>query len=304
MLFPNPDMLFYIAMADAYAAAVEYNRKLRDECLKFQRYFNHPTHGLWAGAYTDDTEMSVANAKVLIRYYGENFTPLMFADAYVGEFQRGGRRKGYSKEFQKILEKVNFGLELLAELKNDSVQNGAAMRSVPFGVLPTIEQVLEVSTLQACITHSTPEGRFSARVVALMSHASLYEDLPLTDLGRYCKQHLPQEDLQRFGYVFDNPWSGGEVKKSLLGASVAITTVHAVVDVLAREKSLMDILKRVIIWGGDTDSVAAIAWGIASARYQKEVLPVFMKRDLEGPGKDFERKHLQVMGILLMNKYK
>lgn len=309
MRHPNPGMLLYIAMADAYAAAVEYiklpeRNPLRDEALTFQRYLAHPTHGNPPGTYTDDTEMSVANSQVLL-YHKYPFTPLMFADAYVSEFKRGGQRKGYSKGFQGVLEKVHNGMELLKELSrsNKSVKNGAAMRSVPLGILPTIEQVLEMTTLQACITHSSPEGRFSARAVALMSHAALYEDLPLAYLGHYCKSLLPQEDLQRFGYVFDQPWPGGQVTE-MPGASVAITTVQAVVSVLAQENSLMDILKRVIIWGGDTDSVAAIAWGIASARYQHEKLPEFMKRDLEGGSRRTGAAYLRYLGNQLMNRHK
>ena len=38
MRYSNPQMPIYIAMADAYAVAVEYNPKLRDECLRFKRY--------------------------------------------------------------------------------------------------------------------------------------------------------------------------------------------------------------------------------------------------------------------------
>ena len=306
MRHSNPDMLFYIAMADAYAAAVEYiklpeRNALRDECLAFQKYLAHPTHGNPPGTYTDDTEMSVANTRVIL-HNNEPFTPLMFAEEYVREFQRGGRRKGYSRGFQAILETVRTGAELLAKIRPDSTKNGAAMRAVPFGVLPTVEQALNVATLQARITHDTPEGRFSARAVALMSHAALYEDLPLSDLGEYCQKYLPEEDLKSFGYVFSQPWPEKPVK-SLPEVSVAISTVHAVVDVLVRENSLMGILKRIIEWGGDTDSVAAIAWGIASARYQNEKLPLFLKLDLEGGNKRLEVDCLRVLGVLLMHKY-
>lgn len=299
----NPNMLLYIGMGDAYAAAVEYNNTLHDACLMFQQYLSHPTHRNVPGTYTDDTEMSAANAKVLLQY-DEPFRPLMFADAYVHEFRRGGCRNGYSRGFQGVLERVHSGNEFLLTVRPDSNKNGAAMRSVPFGVLPTVEQVLAVATLQARITHDTLEGRFSARAVALMSHAVLYEDMIfLPDLGEYCKQHLPKGDVNCFGYVFDEPWSKGPVKE-YHGASVAITTVHAVVDVLARENSLMGIMKRIITWGGDTDSVAAIAWGIASARYQDEKLPAFMERDLEGGNSKTGAVYLRLLGEKLMYKYR
>lgn len=305
MRYSNPKMLLYIAMADAYASAVEYNDKLLKECLKLEGYLAHPDpkHGNnRAGFYSDDAEMSAANAKVLVRY-DEPFIPLMFANAYVSEFIRGGCRDGYSRKFQAILEGVSTGEELLAAIKPDSNKNGAAMRSVPFGVLPTIEEVLEAATLQARITHDTPEGRFSARAVALMSHAALYESTHLSALGNYCRYYLPKEDRKEYGHIFLQPWSEGPVK-SMQGASVAITTVHAVVDVLARENSLLGILSRIIRWGGDTDSVAAIAWGIASARYQSEIIPLFMDRDLEGGSALTGAPYLLALGEQLMNKYK
>lgn len=301
MRYSNPNMLVYIAMADAYAVAVEYNNALESKCLEFQGYLAHPTHGLRPGTYTDDTEMSVANTQVLLQY-NEPFSSLMFAEAYVLEFQRGGCRKGYSRGFQAVLERVHTGAELLSAIRPDSIKNGAAMRSVPFGILPKIERVLEVATLQASVTHDTPEGRFSARAVALMSYAALYEEIPLPGLGGYCQQYLPEEDRRYFGHVFSQPWPGGPVKSSL-GVSVAIATVQAVATVLAQENSLMGILKQIIKWGGDTDSVAAIAWGIASARYQNEQLPLFMVRDLEGGSDLTGVPHLRKLGTLLMYKY-
>jgi ADP-ribosyl-[dinitrogen reductase] hydrolase len=301
MRFSNPDMLVYIAMADAYAVAVEYNRTLEENCLEFKGYLAHPKHGLTAGSYTDDTEMSVANAKVLIQ--NGPFDKLVFADAYVKEFHYGGRRKGYSKGFQSVLEEVHTGAELLKKLKghNYSVKNGAAMRAVPFGVLQTMEKVLEVATLQASVTHDTPEGRFSARAVALMSHFALHENISPPGLGEHCQWYLPEED-KYFRYVLTHPWPGGPVQASP-GTSVAIATVQAVATVLAQEKSLMGILRQVIKWGGDTDSVAAIAWGIASAKYQGEKLPAFMERDLEGSSYTSKAQYLRELGARLMDKY-
>lgn len=306
MLHRNPGVLVRVGVADAYAEAVEYiklpeRNALRDEALTFQRYLPHPTHGLAASSYSDDTQMTVANTRVLVRCGDDSLDPWLFADEYVYEFNYGGRRKGYSKGLQGILERVQTGAELIRELKPDSVKNGAAMRSVVFGVLPTISRVLSAATIQASITHDTAEGRFSARAVALMSHAALYEDIPLSCLGNYCQFCLPLADSQKFGYVFSQPWPGGQV--GLAGTSSAITTVHAVVSVLAQENSLMGILRQVIEWGGDTDSVASIAWGIASARYQDEKLPEFMERDLEGGSERTGVKYLRGWGEALMNSY-
>ncbi len=56
----------------------------------------------------------------------------------------------------------------------------------------------------------------------------------------------------------------------------------------------MGIMRQTIEWGGDTDSVAAIAWGIASARYPDEKLPEFFDRDLENG--TYGRDYLSTLG--------
>ena len=304
MLFPNNAQLLYIAMADAYAMATEYIKRPRDEAthlaaLEFERYVAHPTHtDHKASHYTDDAEMSCANAQVLIRC-GHEAIPLDFANAYVAEFARGGRRTGYSRGFQSILERVTSGAELVSVLRPDSKKNGAAMRAVPLGVLRDPATCVRLATMQARITHDTPEGRLSARAVALMSHYALYEPGPLSDLPAFCLDCLPKEDTQRFGDVFRRLWNAGPVT-STATHSVGVTTVHAVVTLLAREKSLMAMLEQVIRWGGDTDSVAAIAWGIASARMQDERLPDFLERDLESGSPHTGAAYLRALGTQLM----
>lgn len=304
----NDRMLLFIGMADAFAAASEYltgvnEQFMRYACLKFKCYCGHPTHGLRASFYTDDTEMSVANARVLIDRGVSELSPLVFASAWFHEFQMGGRRKGYSKGFQNLLENANSGYELLKSISSDSDKNGAAMRSVPFGVLPNIEELLRVATFQAIITHNTPPAAFSARVVALMSHFTLYEDAPFSKLPEYCLANLPKDDVNVFGYIFKERWTGGRVVGKKGGVPVSITTVHAVVDLLLHQASLMDILTQTIVWGGDTDSVAAIAWGIASARYQNEKLPEFLERDLEEGKLSTGAIYLRGVSTMLMEKY-
>lgn len=306
MRHPNPRILLYLALADAYCAATEYlqfprDDEVRREALCFKKYLKHPTYTLGAGRYTDDTEMSIANTLVLL-WCKPPYTPCMFADAYVKEFDRGGRRKGYSKSFQAFLERIQSGDEFLSSIEPRSTKNGAAMRAVPIGALREIEDVLKTAEIQARVTHDTPEGIFSAQAVALMSHFSLYADMPFSELKNYCIEHLPQKYLEKFGSIFHFRWPEIRVKE-WPDTSVAIATVHAAFDLITRQNSLMDILKKVILWGGDTDSVAAISWGIASARYQREELPDFMERDIEGGNNLLGARRLSELGRQLMEKF-
>ena len=291
MKYPNPNMLLRIAQGDAYCMATEFiklpeQENLKQEALKFERYLKHPTHTLGAGRYTDDTQMSIAVAEVLLEEYG-NISRESFAEAFVRTFHQDPR-DGYSRNFQVFLEKTHSGEEFLKSIKPDSDKNGAAMRSVPIGVLPTTKQVTEVAHLQASLTHCTVGGIASSVAVALMSHFALWKEEPLSELPKWIQQHfLVDIDL----------WEGGPIT----GPNLGMKTAQAVLALVSEETSLLGILKRTIEWGGDTDSVAAIAFGIASCR-MKEELPDFFEYGLE-TGRCFGTHFLRYLGKDLMDAY-
>lgn len=290
MRYPNPNMLLRIAQADAYCAATEFIKPehnfIKQEALKFEKYLKHPNHSLKAGKYTDDTQMSIAVSEVLLKDDFAN-TELNFANSFVNVFHRD-QRDGYARNFQKFLETTHSGYDFLAKIKPDSDKNGAAMRSVPIGVLPSEKDVIHIAGLQARITHCTAGGVGSSVAVALMSHFSLWKEGPLSDLPKW---------LQQYFLVDLEPWKEGPV----IGPDLGMKTARAVLTLISEEKSLLGILRKTIEWGGDTDSVAAIAWGIASARMIEE-LPDFFEYCLE-PGSLYGVSFLKDLGKQLMEKY-
>lgn len=285
---PNPLMLVRIAQGDAYGVCCEYikfprDQEVFDRALKFESYGRHPTHKLEPGQYTDDTQMSIAVTEVLLK--DEPPTPEIFADAFVRTFKRD-QRDGYARNFQAFLEKVSDGTEFLKEIKPDSDKNGAAMRAVPIGVLPCVDDVIRIATMQAKLTHDTRGGIDAAVAVALMSHYSLYSEEPLSKLPDW---------LDARGFVLR--WVPGQPVE---GPDVGMKTASAVALLVATSTSLIDLARHAIRWGGDTDSVLAIAWGIASAR-MREPLPDFFDRGLENG--TYGRNFLADAGRWLMEKY-
>ena len=301
---PNPLMLLSIAQGDAYGMATEYielsrDQATKDEALKFERYVKHPTWDIAAGHYTDDTQMSIANAEVLLEYDFKS-PPTMeaalgvgmkFANAYVRCFKRDPRR-GYSRGLQSLLENVESGADFFLRVKRDSDKNGAAMRAVPFGVLPSEEDVYYATIEQAKLTHDTVGGRGSALFVGLMSHYAIHTDDPFTRFRQRIRDFLriPARDTDLV------PWSGGPV----VGPDVGMKTACAVLTLLETETTLLGIAKRAIEWGGDTDTIIAVAWGIASARMH-EPLPRFLDANLENG--EYGRDYLVGLGAVLMEKY-
>ena len=291
MRHPNPEILLRIAQADAYAAATEYislpeDKDIYYKALRMEGYATHPRHKMGLGSYTDDTQMSIAVAEVLLQ--GPPYTEAKFADAFVDCFHRD-QRLGYSPGFYQFLLKNKTGAEFLKNIKADSEKNGGAMRSPIVGVLKTPEEVLAVAKMQASLTHNSPVGIFTSQAAALMSHYALYQDGSLSDVVDYCKAYLPAFKLFEADFV-----------GSVGHPHTALKTIHAVVHLLRTQKNLLGILKETIVLGGDTDSVAAIAWGIASTR-MKDELPEFFNSNLE-TGKKYGPEFLRTLGQSLMDK--
>ena len=280
ILNPNPDMLLKIAFGDAYGMSCEYRKKNLQEALRFDRYIRHPEWGPEAGFYTDDTQMSIAVSRCLL---AGSLKKEDFAHQFVLCYKRD-QRPGYAPHFQTLLDSIWTGTELLQKINPASNKNGAAMRSVPLGILPTTDEVLRVAEVQASVTHDTYGGILSSQIVALASHYALYYDEPLSEVREWLETVLDRQILD---------WLGGPVKEPEVG----LATARAVISLIEREESLLGIARTCLTWGGDTDSVLAITWGIASTR-MKEDLPLFFYRDLEGG--TYGKTYLENLGKVLM----
>lgn len=299
----NDNMLLFIAIGDAVAAATEFvdpnlHAQLIQDVLRLYGYYPHPKHhDLKPGMYTDDTQMSIAVAEVL-----RDWMPLMrmgghvtqqkdFAEAWVRCFHRDPR-KGYAKNFQVFLESHTTADTFLQDIHPVSDKNGACMRAVPIGILESVPLVLHTAKVQAQTTHDTPIGIFSAQAVAFMSHFALHRNKPLRDLGMFMEEYFGKE-LSEFRIDLDQRWHG-RVKNP------ATNTIHAVFDLLTHCSTLSEVLRGAIQFGGDTDSVAAIALGIASARMPND-LPLVLFENLES--ETYGREYLKALGKQLMDAY-
>ncbi len=307
MRHPNPNILLRIAQGDAYGMAREYVKTSEypehvAECLKFERYLAHPSyHKMLPGQYSDDSQMSVAVAETLLKAPANptSLTSHDFSDSFFIAFKRA-QRDGYSRHFQSILERAKDTTHMRSLIPPNSNKNGAAMRSVPLGVLSDPKEIIKVASIQAAVTHATWGGINSSISVALMSHFALYDRRGFDSMHGWCTNWLPAHEH------FREPWVGPvqENSKDGKGLGVGMNTAWAVQTLLTTETSLMGILKRCIEWGGDTDSVAAIAWGVASCRYQDEVLPAFLETDLEkANGGKYGPAFLKDIGKRLMEAY-
>lgn len=305
----NDNMLLRIAQGDAFAVAIEYVKRaqhpeLYEAVERFDSYQQHPTHKkLRAGCYSDDTQMSIAVTEALLESVRLKDITYLTHEVWAEHFWRAfnrDQRDGYSRGFQAILESSMSSTHMRQQLIPNSSKNGAAMRSVPFGVFKDPNDCTRYAAAQAAVTHATWGGVNSAASVALMSHFALYDRRDFSSMHQWCC------GWNQAHSNFLDPWKGpvGGKGNDPKGLGTGMNTAWAVQTLLMQESSLVGIMKRCIEWGGDTDSVASIAFGIASARYQDEILPEFLERDLEVRGNlKYGPEFLKDLGRQLMEAY-
>jgi ADP-ribosylglycohydrolase len=269
-------MLLELAIGDAYGAGFEFAPQQTIELYNnLQGYLKHPFHDISPGCYTDDTQMSLAIAEAIVSQ--EPWTPELLARKFLAAFHRD-RRLGYSGKFYNFLLQVQDETEFLAKINSASDRSGAAMRAAPIGIFPSIEKVIENATIQAAITHNTPDGINAARAAALMCHYFIYQLGLKQNLGNFLETHIAGQ--------WSIPWQG---KVTLTG----VACVRAAITAVMRNNSMSQLLQDCIAFSGDVDTVAniALAAGSCSSEIAQD-LPENLVQGLENLyyGRDYIRE--------------
>lgn len=267
--------LFYVAVGDAYGAGFEFaDRKfiLKNNDLT---YHVHPKGmHIVAGRYTDDTQMSIAIAKHIRD--GAPVNQYHIASYFLKEFSRKPIN-GYARRFQSLLKvcvldypegfSSQFSLDrFMSIIRPSSTRNGSVMRSIPVGMLSTIDEVINYSCVQSSITHANLDAIRSATAVAMAAHHFRRRHGKKIELVPFLKRH--GLDL---GFDFRYRRVPCE----------AVPTARTAIKLVLEYDNLTDILKKAINIGGDTDSVASVALGLGSVcREVSRELPEVLKRDL------------------------
>jgi ADP-ribosylglycohydrolase len=205
-----------------------------------------------ASTFTDDTVLTVAVADAILQNteYVEKFK----------EYYRLYPHAGYGGTFRSWA--ASTGTQ-----PYNSWGNGSAMRVSPVGfAYSTLEQVLAEAKHSAEVTHNHPEGIKGAQATAcavfLARTGSSKADIRAyveTTFGYDLSQTL---DEIRPTYAFDVSCQGA---------------VPQAITAFLESDSYEDAVRKAISLGGDSDTQAAIAGGIAEACYGSVPEPILQK---------------------------
>ena len=205
--------------------------------------------------FTDDTVLTVATAHAILGTSS-------YAEAY-RSFGRRHPRAGYGHSFRRWLSAYD-------PKPYDSWGNGSAMRVAPVGfAFDSPDEVLREAERSAVVTHGHPEGVKGAQATALavfLARTGSSKDAIRRELTTRFGYDLARSvDDIRPGYAFDVSCQG-----SVPEAIVAFLDSSDVEDAIRLAVSL----------GGDADTQAAIAGGIAQAFYGH--VPDVMVQEVRG----------------------
>ena len=191
---------------------------------------------------TDDTIMTVAVASSLLndREYGMNMR----------DFGRRFPGRGYGGNFGRWLHSDD-------PTPYNSWGNGSAMRASPVGLaFGSIEETLEEAEASAAPTHNHPEGVKGAQATALAAF-----------LGRTgsSKATIRAEVARRFGYELGA--SVPTIRPSYAFDVSCQGTVPAAIIAFLDSWDVGSAIRNAVSLGGDSDTLACIAGGIAHAYY-------------------------------------
>jgi ADP-ribosylglycohydrolase len=194
--------------------------------------------------FTDDTVLTVAVADCLL--HGGDYA------AKFKEYYRLYPGRGYGVRFRRWAASDR-------ALPYRSTGNGSAMRVSPVGfAFSSLEAVLDEARKSAEVTHNTEEGIAGAQSVA----GAIF----LARAGK-AKAEIKKFVETNFGYDLSEPLR--RIRPNYRHDETCSGSVPQAITAFLESRSFVDAIRKAVSIGGDSDTIACIAGGIARAFYKK-----------------------------------
>lgn len=202
--------------------------------------------------FTDDTVVTCAVAESLMRSAENGYKDL--EEVAVKTFHEIGRKYptcGFGGKFYKWMMSDVW-------IPYNSCGNGSAMRISPVGdIAKDVEQAKKLSNALTCITHNHPEGLKGAEAAAV-AKVMLKNGKTLNQVESYIDKHY---------YKLDKTVNEIRQETDGHGAEICQVTMPQAFTCLFDGVDFEDVIRNCVSVGGDSDTIGAIAGGIAEVVY-------------------------------------
>jgi poly(ADP-ribose) glycohydrolase ARH3 len=258
--------LLGLALGDALGGRLEAQDAgaIRARFPTVEALVGHPWDELW---YTDDTQMTIGVAETLAAY-GEIVERHLCA-AFVANYVPS---RGYGRGARAVLEEMEQGRDhgVVAEryFPGGSYGNGAAMRVAPVGLFfrDDSERLRQQARLSALPTHRHPLGIEGAELLALaVAHVSRNERLDRDALFEELRAASGSAEYRAKIEAASAVRSPADLAGLGNGIEALESVPTAIASFALAPESFEATVGHVILLGGDTDTMAAMAGALSGA---------------------------------------
>lgn len=298
------DAIFGVAVGDALGLPVQFAPRSERKADPVREMRGHGVFDMPEGSWSDDTSMTLA-ALDAINNYGMNYTAIMHNFVRWlehGEFTPSGRAYDIGRtcmasveNFEKSGDWKTCGLRT----ENDN-GNGSLMRIMPF-VLYGVEQsahgetdrkIIEMIHNGSALTHAHNRAKIACGIYYFLSMAIIDYVIgagaqKTNGMLRKCLQSgivkaftfyaqdtvLYRELKEHYGRLYDIKAFASLPEKDIKSTGYCVDTLEAAVWCLANTNNYKGCELKAVNLGLDTDTVGAVAGGLAGLFYGKEGIP-------------------------------
>lgn len=313
------DLLFGIAIGDAFGAGVEFqDRNWIKENVNFTQFVNVRdkiqvsgdlkdifTKDYHEWDYTDDTEMTIGVIKALIS--NNTFNENLLIDKWKEEYYQGIKKKGYGRNGHGSISWYYTGKKSIEEIREfqrnrNNPGNAPAMRAVPLGLVNSA-LINRYGEINANATHPNINAVIASQCIARATEFLLIKRGNKQNLFSYCSENVALNkeydlylktvnNLEFYGNLKENDYSilcGKQpieepyfLPKINGVPSDAKFTTGSILYILKNAETPFEALKMAVNLGGDVDTIASVVTGILSGLTGLDDIPEYMKDNVEG----------------------
>lgn len=271
--------LLGLAIGDAFGAPVEFMDK--GSFPKVEQYLTGGSFGLSKGEWTDDTSHMLALIDSLCRQKGfvaEDFRDKLFSWLYEGAYTRRGRPIGAGKLTMKSLFHHRMKKTIISPFNLDKHSgNGSVMRLAPIPIFyynQGLDVVLQKSAESSTVTHSSELCQQSCKYLGGVIY-QLLNGAKKNQIFDFVKG-LTRDFQKEFGILRRLRLEELDISNS----GYCIHSLEAAMHTFLTTNTFFEGLVKVVNYGKDSDTVAAIYGQISGAFYGQNQIPQELITDL------------------------
>ena len=272
------------AVADALGVPAEFSEREELDASPVTDMEGFGTYPYPAGTWSDDTTMnlcaldSMCTGELRLNEIMDNFCRWYdkgeFTPAGVC-FDIGGACMGAIEKYKHL----HLPAHLCGGEDERSCGNGSLMRILPFVLFAEYGEYsgnwLDIVHLGSSLTHRHERCRVGCGIYSIIVRKLLCRpdvDSVYVGLKRAEKEYKDSPELKKYRRIFDADFISLD-RNEIKSSGYVVDTLEAALWCLLTTDNYKDCVLKAVNLGGDTDTVAAVAGGLAGALYGLDSIP-------------------------------